>query len=1570
MQQERVPSSHGSLGGEDGEGDAAEHGRHAADPLDAGSDGFDSEEFREFLRQRNERRTGTRGGGARRGSQQPRRRELDDSDDDRSGGTAGKGAGGQPPEWDGSTSFQDWLIKAKLWLATTRARPKTQGPLILQRLSGPAFQAFKHWARDADWLQDDRGGFKLLDAMNGPDQFGEDKEEDLLASLAKITYHLRRGKDEGLRTFFARWDESLRKVREHSVVLPDKYLGFLLINALNLSDQEIKGMLTFTRGSIIPAEVKSWARKHEMKLNAKDIGIEKDRKSTSGSSKVGSGNVHYMAEDDDADEEILMMEDALQELRDEDGQEEEPLEADGSILDEHEVAEILNTMVQKKRTFMQSLKTKKAKELSRGFGNWKGGGKGYAASGPGASSSRASNSLHATGRLKSGFYKMSLEEMKANSRCSKCLQVGHWHKDAICPKNQRGGKEAHYIEKNDEKEINSVELDEAIFCGWMEGDDSADREVMSPNTLEKNLAFCRDDDEQDAGERSAVFDDGTELTPVQPVGSSAADFNDMYSEGDYKTGYRSDVVVDRFFEGHHKGCVCVCLSPGEKEILWNRTDGSVRQPDSPNDLLCGTIDTGCQRMAIGSETLRQFSLLLPPELNIGTMKQEFQFRSVHGRSKTTQVATIPTSLGTNGSILKPAIFTGENSENAPFLISLPFLLSCRTVLHLDPSCGLRAEFKKLGFSVKCHVGPTGALRIPLGEFSNHQKRKVSDMMKKISNSSSEFEILKTSMFESRSAEKGSIDNSPKSSPDTVESDDVQRQRRRQEEQAIRTGANSEPSGLGESRGQDALPDVSDDRAIAQPVRAQNAEGGSKSGSQTQPDSEDLLGNSTGRWQLGHRDGQLRDDRHGHANVTGVYTGERTSGSTYTEPDVIATDLGRSIPGRGAGEDLRPTSIVQPQSAVQAVHVPQAGCQSTPDVLAMSGTPSTSMPDVPVDTVPTPLVGRTLLVSVKDTQHDGIPAGAQRGEEPARRRWIGDMPTPDHHTSRDKCSCPEGEVQALQQAIDRPQEDARGDAQRQEGDLRGGAGREGLGGVCGVQEVPSLAEDAGAIVEQPKLEEEELEAIRSLVLERPRAQKRMERVVRQASTALECAEAMWHEVMSLLKVQEQSVEQTGWDRWSAATVSNSTKGKITYSRSNQTYQNLYGLDAKQMKTVAEIYNPNRFKGETERQGLIHGSAFDLELGHDLLQPETQAEVESYVTRVKPGLVVISPICTMWSLMQNMNQKHLNDPFKMKAYLKRLREAKELLRFGVKIAKVVRDYGGVFLIEQPLTSKAWQCDELYRLLQEEDVHMVRGDQCMYGLTDLSGNPQLKPTGWCSNSEILLQHLDRKCDRQHSHSHILGSEKGELKSKRAQIYPAALVQAIIASYKKHLKDEFLYVEITKVDQLTQDLRRRQRLMAEMHVQDPEAELLAAELLAVNAEDGRDLAEPEAMDENDEKYQWMPRERPFSLKSLVKRAHDGLGHPSNERLARILKGAGASDEAVTLAKKLECECCRRHQLTKAPRAAAPPRHYHVNQVVGVDTVWLPTPSGKQRMALNIVLALLSGLFSFFLIFFAWGCL
>ena len=75
---------------------------------------------------------------------------------------------------------------------------------------------------------------------------------------------------------------------------------------------------------------------------------------------------------------------------------------------------------------------------------------------------------------------------------------------------------------------------------------------------------------------------------------------------------------------------------------------------------CATVDTGCQRMAIGVETLRKLAQHLPCELPVRLQHQEHRFRSVHGRSVTKQVAMIPTGLGKKGSVLKPAVL--ENDE--------------------------------------------------------------------------------------------------------------------------------------------------------------------------------------------------------------------------------------------------------------------------------------------------------------------------------------------------------------------------------------------------------------------------------------------------------------------------------------------------------------------------------------------------------------------------------------------------------------------------------------------------------------------------------------------------------------------------------------------------------------------------------------------------------------------------------------------------------------------------------------------------------------------------------------------
>ena len=55
-------------------------------------------------------------------------RGEDDVDDKKHAGPA--------PVWDGTTSLQDYLARAKIWISTTRAPSRTRGPSLLKALTG------------------------------------------------------------------------------------------------------------------------------------------------------------------------------------------------------------------------------------------------------------------------------------------------------------------------------------------------------------------------------------------------------------------------------------------------------------------------------------------------------------------------------------------------------------------------------------------------------------------------------------------------------------------------------------------------------------------------------------------------------------------------------------------------------------------------------------------------------------------------------------------------------------------------------------------------------------------------------------------------------------------------------------------------------------------------------------------------------------------------------------------------------------------------------------------------------------------------------------------------------------------------------------------------------------------------------------------------------------------------------------------------------------------------------------------------------------------------------------------
>lgn len=133
-----------------------------------------------------------------------------------------------------------------------------------------------------------------------------------------------------------------------------------------------------------------------------------------------------------------------------------------------------------------------------------------------------------------------------------------------------------------------------------------------------------------------------------------------------------------------------------------------------------------------------------------------------------------------------------------------------------------------------------------------------------------------------------------------------------------------------------------------------------------------------------------------------------------------------------------------------------------------------------------------------------------------------------------------------------------------------------------------------------------------------------------------------------------------------------------------------------------------------------------------------------------------------------------------YLQRLRDARRLLRFAIEAIKSVMSYGGCFVFENPLTSRAWLEQEVQQLMDLEEVILVATDQCRFDLRSIDGGLHKKPTGFLTNSPNIAEQLSKRCDGSHEHEVILGNNKGGNRARQAQAYPRLLVDAILRGYR----------------------------------------------------------------------------------------------------------------------------------------------------------------------------------------------
>ena len=653
---------------------------------------------------------------------------------------------------------------------------------------------------------------------------------------------------------------------------------------------------------------------------------------------------------------------------------------------------------------------------------------------------------------------------------------------------------------------------------------------------------------------------------------------------------------------------------------------------------------------------------------------------------------------------------------------------------------------------------------------------------------------------------------------------------------------------------------------------------------------------------------------------------------------------------GTGVGLRTNSEVPLRDGNPPPLESEGGEEFREDFLPLPKTGGTSMPLLCVDHL-SAVQGRGEL-QVQEPRAEG--ADLCGGDA---SRGAGSLPTRDHDQGREQRLHRQGDVRQVQEATPLRAEE---DGAEQESEGAQGQ-RDRLRRVPEVSRMAAAAEMSEQLHELPP------------------------KTARQIKAAVQKAVSFWKQIQLILGEFQEETEVPHLQKIMKdlnSEICQELAWRPGGTKRSREIAEIMGLSHQQLKTVAEIYNPGCFGKIATKYHLTPGRAFDIRLGSDLRNKNTQDEVKRYNRTVKPGLVLLAPPCRMYSQLQNLSKnKSETNARLMKKYLEDRKEAQDMLQFAVEVCQLCLSLGLKFVFEHPYAATSWRQQQMQDLLADERVFGSRADQCQYGLRGDSGELQRKATGFMTNDENIHRVLQRRCNGEHQHDHIIGGNK----SKKSQEYPSELIQCILKSYQTTVKEN---VELLTDEQMLTENYALERCMMDecallrgegrdwqvprgddsgvcqrydseqghhsgLHEGDDHDDQAVQELMAVE-EEGAEAEPGEVGGEvvaADGPTQDLPLQSRFSLKRLLQRAHEGLGHPSTDKFIRILRYSKAKPEVIEEAiKRLSCSVCRRHQQVKPARRSAPLRELEFNDTVGTDVIYLPTPNQKTRPALNVI--------------------
>ena len=362
-------------------------------------------------------------------------------------------------------------------------------------------------------------------------------------------------------------------------------------------------------------------------------------------------------------------------------------------------------------------------------------------------------------------------------------------------------------------------------------------------------------------------------------------------------------------------------------------------------------------------------------------------------------------------------------------------------------------------------------------------------------------------------------------------------------------------------------------------------------------------------------------------------------------------------------------------------------------------------------------------------------------------------------------------------------------------------------------------------------------------------------------------------------------------------------------------------------VCEIYSPPRVVAHAKKMGLTPGWSIDLGTGWDLTDPKQEEALDRLLSRDKPELVVASPPCDPFSMLNHGLNYPKWDPSRVEANLQRGRRH---LRVSVKVC--VFQYNGkkYFLFEHPYAASSWDEEVMQELLDLPGVIFVRTDMCRWNLrVASSGKLSQKPTGILTNSPLIAVELDKRCQcAKNSHASLLGV------GAKSGVYTKEFSQAILRGLRKQLLAD---------GKLTEDLSTE---LAELYHMENFPDGLDAipedeEVVEQEADDLPDSPDvlgsmPTATAEA--RGEVVMEEPSREHQAILLRMHKNLGHPKLMDFLRALRVGGCKASIrLWVRKNFHCPECDAQRRPGVRRPATLPRSYAFNRVVGLDTVELP---------------------------------